>query len=150
MGRDADTVTTDRRTPGQQGDIAPDYKPKPLGKYKPVVSKITTKFEGASKDMNGKVFHTHAEQKKTSEFNDTLKELKVFASNKYVKHIDYLNITFKDFSEPTVKKPGLGGKKMGELDVYEKTEFEHKVKVYAKESIGLKSTVRSFFNVIVG
>ena len=120
--------------------MAPDSKPMPPGKYEPVVSKITTKFEGASKDMDGKLFRTHVEQKKTSELNEKLKELKVFASSKYVKHIDSLNITFKGFSEPTVEKPNLGEKKMDVLDVYEKAGFEHKVKVYAEQSIGLKST----------
>ena len=62
--------------------------------------------------MNDNMFRTHVEQKKNIEFDDIIKELKVFASNKYVKHIDYLNTTFKDISEPNVENPDLAGKKI--------------------------------------
>ena len=162
MVKEEDTATKDKRNQDSPGDMEQDRNLKAGPRCRPTLSKVVVKFEGASKDMNGKVFQTHSEQKKTEQCNDTLKELKVFASNEYVKHIDILNPIFKDLSEPTIEKPVLDAKEITvvmpdgtkkeikDADPFELASFEHKVKQYTKDATTLKATVRSLFNVILG
>ena len=118
---------------------------------------------GDTKDMNGHVFQIHSEQRKKNQFNDTMDALKTYASQKYVKHIDYLTPLFVDLSVPEIRRPVPVAKNMVEvtmpdgtkkeiadMDTVEEEEFRYKAKAYAKESAAFKSTVRSLFNVIWG
>ena len=57
--------------------------------------------------MNGHVFQMLAEQKKKNQSNKTLDELKTFASQKYVKHINYLTPLFTDLVQPYILEPVL-------------------------------------------
>ena len=62
-------------------------------------------FHGDTRDLNGHVFQIHSEQIKRNQFNDTMDALKTFASQKYVKHIDYIMPLFVDFSAPSIPRP---------------------------------------------
>jgi len=64
-------------------------------------------FVGSTKDMNGHVFQTMAEQKKKNQFNETLEELKTFALQKYIKHIDHLTPLFTTLTQPALQKQVL-------------------------------------------
>ena len=54
----------------------------------------------------------HSEQRRRGQFNETMDALKVFASTKYVSHIDYLTPIFVDLSPPIITKLVLTNSKI--------------------------------------
>ena len=66
--------------------------------------------ETAALDRN--VFQEHSKQRKRGQFNDTMDVLKVYASTKYVSHIEYLTPIFIDLLPPSITRPRLTNTKI--------------------------------------
>ena len=109
------------------------------------------------------MFQLRSEQRKKTQFDDTLDALKTYASQKYVKDINHLTGLFTDLSEPEVKKPksksskkitvtlpDKSTKEIDDMDEFEKEEFRLSAKNYVKEKTSLEATKRSLFIVIMG
>lgn len=119
-------------------------------------------FKGKTAALGGNVFQVHSEQRRHGQFSETMDALKVYASTKYVNHIEYLTPIFVNLLPPSITKPTLTNSKITvtladgttrEIDNATKEElleFEYKMKFYVKEEISLKVMLRSLFNIIMG
>jgi len=99
---------------------------------------------------------------KRGQFEDTMGTLEIYASTKYVSHIDYLTPMFTDLSQPVLTKPTLVNKRIevtlkddSNIMIYSATkedvdEYRLKLKEYIKDKRSIKTTKRSLHNVLWG
>ena len=94
--------------------------------------------------MEGQVYQVYSEQRKKREFQNTTKQLEVFASTKDAKQAKLLAPLFKDLTIPTVPRPVMGkseksgkqdaeGKDIMESGEFDKYVFNEKIKMWIKE-----------------
>ena len=80
-------------------------------------------FTDDTPGMKGQFFQLHSEKKKGGQFEDTLDQLKTFASTKYLSYIDYLSPVFIDLSQPKLVKAILINNKI-KATLVDGTEIE--------------------------
>ena len=86
----------------------PTYKQKGKyngGKKKQSEDNRKIKFIGDTPDMLGHVFQVHSEQRTRGQFQDTMDQLKIYASTNYKKEIKHMRKLFTDIETPQVNKP---------------------------------------------
>ena len=131
---------------------------KPRSKYKPYAGPV---FDGKSPDMKGNVYQVYSEQRKKREFQNTTKQLKVFASTNYSKQAKLLAPLFKDLTKPTVPKPVKGktepsGKTDSEGNAiliegeFDKQVFSERIKMWIKEEAQLEAMTHALYEIVWG
>ena len=75
------------------------------GKKKRSEDNRKIKFGGDTPDMLGHVFQVHSEQRTRGQFQDTMDQLKIYASTNYKKEIKHMRKLFTDIDTPQVSKP---------------------------------------------
>ena len=69
------------------------------------MNKQSKVFIGKTKEMNGHVFQLQVEQKKKGQYQETLDQLRVYASTVHKKEIKALKILFTQLKQPSIIKP---------------------------------------------
>ena len=64
-----------------------------------------TSYVGDTPEMLGHVFQVRSEQRKKGQFQDTLDQLKVYASANYKKEIKHMRKLFIEIQTPQIRKP---------------------------------------------
>ena len=124
--------------------------------------RIYTKLKGETVGISRHVFQCHSEQRKWGQFEETIGELKTFASTKYVLYIDYLTSIFVNRTQPILIKPTLSRKKetlvlenkeartIESSTQEEIEEFRIKLKEFLKDEKAIKTIKRSLHNMVWG
>ena len=128
------------------------------------VNKSKGNFKGDVAKMNGHVFQTHTETKKTGQFNKSLEILKILAATKNKKDIKYFNTLFRNLiklfipililpvAEVVKNQDGEVMSNKGKNVEMENNQIEvdfhnDQVKSYVEKEEILESTLTSFYNV---
>ena len=106
-----------------------------------------TGFRGATESLSGKVFQLYSEQTSSTEFQDTMDALEIFAATTYKNHVHYLRTIFNDLEAPTVPRPTALD---DDADNIDERGLEEDIKAWRKDVRELKNTLVSFFNVVWG
>ena len=75
------------------------------GKKKRSEDNRKSKFVGETPEMLGHVFQVHSEQRTRGQFQDTMDQLKIYASTNYKKEIKHMRKLFTDIETPQVSRP---------------------------------------------
>ena len=121
MSSELPSSTPDNSTGGSHKPTTTPTKQKPSNNYKTSIIQKEA-FHGDTRNLNGHVFQIHSEQRKRNQFNDTMDALKLFASQKYVKHINYLMPLFVAPSIPRPVQPASKAK--NEVTLQDGTKME--------------------------
>ena len=111
--------------------------------------------------MNGHVFELHSERRDKSQFADTVKAMRVYASQSFKSDIDSLTILFKELKTPSVKIPEdpveTEGKVMDNngdpamvTSRFEEMKYAEKVKQWIRDDKSLKCTLTSLYHIAWG
>ena len=134
-------------------------------------------FVGDTPEMLGHVFQVSSEQRKRGQFQDTLDQLKIYASTNYKKEIKHMRRLFMDIESPQIKKPKppkvvkkrttrssvtTRGQRQttdtaattteddGSEDNLDTAIYAEEVKTYVKEKRNLEAALASLFNIVWG
>ena len=103
-------------------------------------------FSGKTKEMNGHVFQLQVEQRKKGQYQETMEQLHVYASNTYKKEIKHLKVLFTQLKKPTIIKP----EQDKESELYDETIYKEEVRQSIKDKRSLESTLVALYNVVWG
>ena len=146
------------------------------GKKKRYDDNKKARFAGDTPDMLGHVFQVHSEQRTRGQFQDTLDQLKIYASTNYKKEVKHMRKLFTDIETPNVTKPKMprtsrrkartvvttrGQRQSSEVAVASTEEegsednletviYAEEVKTYVKEKRNLEAALASLFNIVWG
>ena len=87
--------------------------------------------------MNGHVFQLQVEQRKKGQYQETMEQLHVYASNTYKKEIKHLKVLFTQLQKPNIVKPEQDKKS----ELYDETIYKEEVRQYIKDKRSLESTL---------
>ena len=104
-------------------------------------------FKGDTKEMAGHVFQVHAEQRHKGQFQDSLDQLRLYASMYHKKDIKALKPLFSSLTKPKIQRPtsptpkiitvksenGKDGVKTTTIDEIDKVINAEEVKQYVKD-----------------
>ena len=96
--------------------------------------------------MNSHVFQLQVEQKRKGQFQETLDQLQIYASNTHRKDIKALKILFTELEQPILVPPSPVKNSTPVQDIL----FKEEVKQYTKDKKSLESTLVSLYNVVWG
>ena len=147
------------------------------GKKKRSEDNKKSRFAGDTPDMLGHVFQVHSEQRTRGQFQDTLDQLRIYASTNYKKEVKYMRKLFTDIETPIVPRPvrlprttrrkvrtGVttrgqrqssdtavtSTEEEGSDDNIEAAIYAEEVKTYVKEKRNLEAALASLFNIVRG
>ena len=146
------------------------------GKKKRSEDNRKIKFGGDTPDMLGHVFQVHSEQRTRGQFQDTMDQLKIYASTNYKKEIKHMRKLFTDIDTPQVSKPkppkvirrrtktgvttrgqrqsvevvATSTEDEGSDDNVDAAIYAEEVKTYVKEKRNLEAALTSLFNIVWG
>ena len=136
-----------------------------------------TTFTGDTPEMLGHVFQVHSEQRNRGQFQDTLDQLKIYASTNYKKEVKHMQKLFTELQTPQINKPKppkvtkkrttrvgvtTRGQRQstdttttpveddGSDDNIEAAIYAEEVKTYVKEKRNLEAALASLFNITWG
>ena len=114
--------------------------------------------------MSGHVFQVHAEQRHKGQFQDTLDQLRLYASVQHKKEIKALKPLFTLLKKPEIPRPVRPTPKeivmkteSGDeetitttIDEIDKVIYSEEIKQFVKDTKNLESTTTSLYNIIWG
>lgn len=125
-------------------------------------NKKKTKFYGDTREMYGHVFQVRLEQSNNSQFQDTLEQLKIYASKHYKKEIKLLRKLFNDLELPSMPKPippkieepkvktEEGKETTIDIKKYQEALYNEEIKLWMKKKENLDTTLTSLYNITWG